>query len=202
MEAMIEVAAQISTCVDACPGTQPRPGIQARPGAHLLAPESLPDYIDQLHRAAWALCGSRYDAEDLVQETLAQVLKRPRLLRDKNEIGYLLRALRNTFNNRYRSAASRPATRELFEDDAFTIDDNDRLSAREIMEAVAKVPEPYRDAVIAADILGLSYREAARSLRIREATITTRLHRGGQRLARQLFDDPAAASRPRRDRSD
>jgi RNA polymerase sigma-70 factor (ECF subfamily) len=161
----------------------------------LLAPDSLPDHIDQLYRAAWALCGSRYDAEDLVQETLAQVLKKPRFLRDNNEIGYLLRALRNTFNNRYRSAASRPVTRELFENDAPAVDDGSRLSAREIMEAVADVPDPYRDAVIAVDILGLSYREAARSLRAREATITTRLHRGRQHLARRLLDDePDSAS--------
>jgi RNA polymerase sigma-70 factor (ECF subfamily) len=40
------------------------------------------------------------------------------------------------------------------------------------MEAVASAPDPYRDAVIAVDVLGMSYREAARSLRAREATIT------------------------------
>ena len=49
-----------------------------------------------LYRAAWALCGSRHEAADLVQDTFAQVLKRARLLRSDNEVGYLLRALRNT----------------------------------------------------------------------------------------------------------
>jgi RNA polymerase sigma-70 factor (ECF subfamily) len=73
-------------------------------------------------------------------------------------------------------------TRELFEDDAIT-DDNDSFSARELMEAIASAPPHYRDAVIAVDLLGLSYREAARSLRSREATITTRLHRGRQHVA-------------------
>ena len=52
------------------------------------------------------------------------------------------------------------------------------FSGREIMQAIANTPPLYRDAVIAVDVLGLSYREAARSLRTREATITTRLHRG------------------------
>ena len=32
-----------------------------------------------------ALCGSRQDADDLVQETFVNVLKRPRLLGDHNE---------------------------------------------------------------------------------------------------------------------
>ena len=64
---------------------------------------------------------------------------------------------------------------------------DDRVDSRELMEVIATLPEPYRDAVIAVDLLGLSYREAARSLRTREATLTTRLHRGRQRLARVLL---------------
>ncbi len=54
------------------------------------------------------------------------------------------------------------------------------------MEAIATAPAPYRDAVIAVDVLGLTYREAARSLRTREATIASRLHRGRQHVAREL----------------
>ena len=164
-----------------------------RPRPHLLDPNRLPDYIDRLYRAAWALCGSRHDAEDLVQETFATVLKRPRLLRDDNEIGYLLRALRNTYANRYRTAARRPATRQLFEDDAPSVDES-RVNAREIMQAIASAPPPYRDAVIAVDLIGLSYREAARSLHTREATITTRLHRGRQHVACELISETTSAS--------
>jgi RNA polymerase sigma-70 factor (ECF subfamily) len=39
---------------------------------------------------------------------------------------------------------------------------------------------------VAVDLLGLSYREAAHALHVREATVTTRLHRGRLRLARAL----------------
>jgi RNA polymerase sigma-70 factor (ECF subfamily) len=152
----------------------------------LLDPNRLPDYIDRLYRAAWALCGSRHDAEDLVQETFATVLKCPRLLHTDNDIGYLLRALRNTYATRYRTAVRRPATRQLFEADAPPVDET-RINARDIMQAIASAPAPYRDAVIAVDLLGLSYREAARSLHTREATITTRLHRGRQHVAGELI---------------
>jgi RNA polymerase sigma-70 factor, ECF subfamily len=158
-----------------------------------LDPDSLSRHIDALFRAAWAMCGSRHDAEDLVQETFVNVLKRPRFLRNHDEIGYLLRALRNTYNSRYRSTAKRPVNRQLLESD---LDEavNDQWSAREIMEAIAAAPEGYRDAVIAVDLIGLSYREAARSLRTRESTITTRLHRGRQYVARTLvLDSPLGA---------
>jgi RNA polymerase sigma-70 factor (ECF subfamily) len=163
------------------------------PGRHLLDPDALSRHIDQLFRAAWALCGSRDDAEDLVQETFVNVLKRPRWLRNRDEIGYLLRALRNTYNSRYRSAAQRPRERQLLESDIPEHRDG-ALNAREIMEAIASAPPHYRDAVIAIDLIGLSYREAARSLRTREATITTRLHRGRQYVARALLrESPAGA---------
>jgi len=165
-------------------------GEQWRPRA--LDPDRLCDYLDQLYRAAWALTGSRHDAEDLVQETFVNVLKRPRWLRDGNEIGYLMRALRNTHASRYRSNAGRPVELRLAESDA-PERAQDPGNAREIMEAIASAPAPYRDAVIAVDLLGLSYREAARSLRTQEATITTRVHRGRQHVVRALGAETSAA---------
>ena len=62
-----------------------------------LEPNRLERHIDALYRAACALCGSRDDGEDLVQDTFAQVLKRPRFVRRDHELGYLLRAPRNTY---------------------------------------------------------------------------------------------------------
>jgi RNA polymerase sigma-70 factor, ECF subfamily len=51
------------------------------------------------------------------------------------------------------------------------------------------------------DILGLSYGEAAKALDAREATITTRLYRARQRIARQFSDTPAASSSDTREGS-
>jgi RNA polymerase sigma-70 factor (ECF subfamily) len=48
--------------------------------------------------------------------------------------------------------------------------------------------------VIAVDLMGLSYREAARALRTREATVTTRLHRGRQHVARVLLAETVTAA--------
>jgi RNA polymerase sigma-70 factor (ECF subfamily) len=159
----------------------------------LLEPERLPDYIDVLYRAARAMCGSRYDAEDLLQETFASVLRRPRWIRRGNERAYLLRALKHTYASRVRTAAFRAATVELFEHDAPSCSE-DRASSRELTEAIASAPALYRDAVIAVDVLGLSYREAARSLHTRETTITSRLHRGRQHIARILLPETSPAA--------
>ena len=158
----------------------------------LLEPDRLLDHIDALYRAARALSGSRPDAEDLVQETFAQVLKRPRFVRRGHELGYLLRALRNTYYSRYRAASRGPATVTLF-DDVGTPAPEAGFDARQIMEAIASAPSAYRDAVIAVDVMGMSYKEAARALRARQATITTRLHRGRQHVAGVLTDRDGTA---------
>src|ERR1700759_3315106 len=124
----------------------------ARP--RLLEPERLPDHIDALYRAARGMCRSPQDAEDLVQETLEIVLRRPRWIRT-NELAYLLRALRHNYASRARTAAGRPVTVQLLEEDAPALPD-DQISSRELMEAIADLPERYRDAVIAVDVMGLS----------------------------------------------
>jgi RNA polymerase sigma-70 factor (ECF subfamily) len=62
----------------------------------------------------------------------------------------------------------------------------DVLESREVYEVIAELPQEFREALVAVDVLGLSYREAARSLRTREATITTRLYRARRRVAERL----------------
>ena len=58
------------------------------------------------------------------------------------------------------------------------------------MRAISELPEDFRLAIVAVDVLGLSYGEAAKALDAREATITTRLYRARQRLAKQFDDSP------------
>ena len=80
---------------------------------HQLDPQALADHTDRMYRVAQALCESREEAEDLVQETFARVLRRPRTLSTDNDIAYLLRALRNTFVTTRRIASRRPRTEPL-----------------------------------------------------------------------------------------
>ena len=153
--------------------------------ASRLEPARLPDHIDAMYRAAYALCGSRHDAEDLVQETFAKVLKRPRFVRRDRELAYLLRALRRTYSSGYRTNG--PKTLPMSDDDA-RVTSEPSFRAGEIMQAIASAPTPYREAVIAIDLLGMSYKDAARAMRTRSATIASRLHRGRQHVARVLSD--------------
>jgi RNA polymerase sigma-70 factor, ECF subfamily len=174
----------------------PRSGALSTP-ARRLDPDHLGDHLDRLYRAAWALCGSREDAEDLVQDTYARVLQKPRMLRSDEDIGYLLRVLRNTHFSRLRAAARRPRADPLPDELDRMVDPSAAapeaaLHSSELYRLIAELPDPFRETLVAVDVVGLSYREAARALRVREATITTRLYRARQRLAHSLGDERAA----------
>src|SRR6476661_5061084 len=150
--------------------------------ARQLDPAALGDHVDRLYRAAWALCGSREDAEDLVQETFAKVLVKPRFLRNDDDLGYLLRVLRNTFVSRHRAAMRRPQSAPMPEelepvDPSGAMRPDSAVEAREVFAHISRLPESFRDALVAVDVVGLSYGEAAKLLGTKEATITSRLYR-------------------------
>jgi len=159
----------------------------------ILDPQSLSQHVDRLYRAAWGLCGSREDAEDLVQETFARVLSRPRVIQGDDDLFYLMRVLRNTFLTSRRTAGRRPVTVATL-DDVVAADPKpmgrpeQALEVQELYATIAELPEDFRMALVAVDVLGLSYREAARALRVREATLTTRLFRARKRVAGRLAD--------------
>jgi RNA polymerase sigma-70 factor (ECF subfamily) len=159
----------------------------------ILDPQSLGGHVDRLYRAAWGLCGSREDAQDLVQETFARVLSRPRLLHGEDDLYYLMKVLRNTFLSGRRTASRRPQTVATLED--IIVADpkpvgrpQEALEVQEVYATIAELPEDFRLAIVAVDVLGLSYREAARALGAREATITTRLFRARKQVAQRLVD--------------
>jgi RNA polymerase sigma-70 factor (ECF subfamily) len=144
-----------------------------------------------LFRAAWALCGSREEAEDLVQETFARILARPRVVRGDSDLAYLLRGLRNTYFSSRRTASSRPV--EVAADDEWDLPDERpsrqpeaAVEAHELLATISALPDQFRLALIAVDLLGLSYSEAASALKVPEATIATRVYRARDKVAKSV----------------
>jgi len=158
-----------------------------------LDPQRVVEHLPRLYHAARAWTASREEAEDLVQETCARVLARPRLLLGEDELGYLMRAMRNTLVSQRRAADRRPKSVLLSDDDrsvdaraAHHGDPADAIESAEVYGAIAELPDEFRDALVAIDVAGLSYKEAARTLDVPEGTVTSRLFRARDRLAERL----------------
>ncbi len=128
-----------------------------------------------------------------------RVLARPRVLRGQDELAYLMQVLRNTFLTQRRTAARRPRTGNTTLDDVEAPDrrtgerPEEALAAREVLDTIAGLSENQRLALVAVDVLGLSYREAGAALGTREATIATRVFRAREQVAAILGHGRGAA---------
>jgi RNA polymerase sigma-70 factor (ECF subfamily) len=117
------------------------------------------------------------------------VLRRPRFIRRDDDLGYLLRVLRNTWVSAGR--ASRATVVPLQDENDPALEGADAVVAQvveagAVYEALQSLTPPLREVVVAVDVVGLSYREAARALGTKEGTIMSRLHRGRGQIAAQL----------------
>ena len=151
----------------------------------------LPDHLDRLYRTARAITGSAQEAEDLVSETMVRVLSRTRRVRGEDDLSYLIQCLRNTWSDTLRTRSRRPQTAcmpEGFEhaDAGSASRAHARAEANEILAAVSRIAQPFRDAVSLVDVAGMTYSEAARQLGVPRGTIMSRVSRGRSAVLAEL----------------
>lgn len=120
---------------------------------------------------------------------------KPRRLQKDDDFGYLLQVLRNTFFSSRRAAARRIAPAAIPEgldlpDPSSASRPEIAAEANEVFAVIASLPDVYRDALVAVDVAGLSYGEAAAALGTKEATITSRLFRARAQVVRGMESAP------------
>jgi RNA polymerase sigma-70 factor (ECF subfamily) len=180
-----------------CPRSVGDPPSPPEPEPRLLDAAALPGHVDRLYRAAVALCGNAVDAQDLVQEVCLRALAKPRVIRGADDLPYLMQMLRNVFYNQCRSQAVRRTT-PVEPETLTTVSAGRRhdpelgLLVREVHQAIAALPPHYRDVVVAVDVLGLAYADAAEALGIAVGTVMSRLHRGRAGVARAVGEQAAS----------
>ena len=162
-------------------------------------------HIDALYGTAMRLTRDPDSAEDLVQETLLKAFKHYDSLRpDSNLKAWLTRVLTNTFINQYRRKQVRHRSQELYDPDWMNerVSSNwahnaakrpgqqvvDRFIRDKLSEAVAQLPEPYRQVLLLTDVEELAYKEVAEVLDIPIGTVMSRLHRARRKLRAMLSE--------------
>jgi RNA polymerase sigma-70 factor, ECF subfamily len=133
-----------------------------------LDPEALGGITSTASIATWGLCGPARKPRISHRRRLRGVLRKPRVLRSDDDLGYLLRVLCNTFLCQRRTAArlSQMAPRadnlDLVEDKA-AIRPEARIESTQLYAVMSALPEDFRDPLVAIDVVGLSYRVAERT---------------------------------------
>lgn len=150
------------------------------------------------------------DAEDLVADAIAKAWTHRASLQDRSRFrSWVCRILTNCFISGYRSRVTAPAAESLDERDAdeaapFSLFEPlhqpfllwwgnpeqrflDGLLREDLERAIDGLPEPFRLAVVMADVNGMSYQEIAETLAIPMGTVRSRLARGRSLLQRALW---------------
>jgi len=140
---------------------------------------------------AFRLCRERGLAEDMAQEAFVKAYRGLARWRGEGRFSTWLFAL--ALNHcRSRLRRIRPPAVDI--EEAYDLGEppegerrvEDEERARIVRQAVAELPERYRDAVVLFYLRGASLEEAARSLQVPEGTLKARLHRARGMLRGRL----------------
>ena len=146
-----------------------------------------------LYNVAYRLTGNDDDAQDLVQEVLLRVRRGLDTYRPGSMEGWLSKIATNAFLDEMRRRKRRP--QEALPDDPDRVvpaaeSAEDALAAQvlpeDVQDALARLPDEYRAAVVLCDVVGLPYQEIGESLGVPVGTVRSRIHRGRALLREAL----------------
>jgi RNA polymerase sigma-70 factor (sigma-E family) len=145
----------------------------------------------ELMRAAWLLCGDRYAAEDLVQDTLARLYSRwSRVRRADNPVAYARTVLTRLFidGRRRRRSGERPV--EHLPEVGRRDPDTDLR--RTLVDALGRLGEVDRAVVVLRFLLDLDVETVATTLELTGQAVRSRTSRALGRLRDQLGEELGA----------
>ena len=154
---------------------------------------ALASLLPRLRRFAHGLTRDRADADDLTQRTAERALKaRAQWQPGTNFDAWAYRIMRNLWIDTVRGRQRRDkwiAPEEEGTDVGITGDAETQAELHFLMRAMDRLPDEQREAVALVMIEGLSYADAAEVLEVPAGTLTSRLVRGRQALAKMLGGD-------------
>ena len=160
-------------------------------------------------RFSRAFCRDRSDAEDVLQETLAAMVRELRGFRGESALStWAFVVARNScarMRRRRRREHEAIETMAHRPDAAAPVAEPDREFDRNALGraldlAVRELPRAWREAILLRDVEGLSAAEAASALGIGERALKSRLHRARAALRAALRDGVTGAARGREPR--
>ncbi|HEX9968954.1 MAG TPA: sigma-70 family RNA polymerase sigma factor [Acidimicrobiales bacterium] len=162
--------------------------------------QSVPDWEEVARRygrflftVAYRLTGHEEDAQDLVQDVLLRVRRGLETYRPGSMEAWLSRITTNVFLDEVRRRKRRPTV--ALPDDPERVlptapSPDEALAAAglpdHVQQALLRLPDDYRAAVVLCDVAGLSYSEIGEAIGVPMGTVRSRIHRGRAMLREVL----------------
>jgi len=152
-------------------------------------PAAIAAEISRLRRYARALVGKASQADDLVQECLARALSNQSQWREgASPRKWLLTILHNVYIDEGRRQTRRPDATPLDAvPEPVSGEHGGGIDIMEITDALGRLPEEQRQALLLVSLEGLSYAETAEVLDIPVGTVMSRVARGRERLRHDIY---------------
>jgi len=164
-------------------------------GPPLTAEQVFRDYAPRVYSVARRMLGNDADAEDVTQDVLLQVIRKLHTFRGESSFPtWLHRVTVNAALGHRRKQAvheerEAPDPLQHFQEDGYhhgpvgrwsigpETEALDRETQQLIEQAIAELPEKYRDVFVLADVEGLPSPEVAAMLNLSVSAVKSRLHR-------------------------
>jgi RNA polymerase sigma-70 factor (ECF subfamily) len=157
---------------------------------------------DKTYALCYRMMGNRADALDALQDTFVAVFRRADNFRGESAFStWLYRVAANSCKDALRKKGRSPIPQE----EISTVDDRgpgveEQVALRmDLAQALAQLPDEYREAVVMHDIGGVPYDEIATLTGAAIGTVKSRISRGRRKLAGLLeHGDRPATSKDQR----
>ncbi|MCI9174928.1 MAG: RNA polymerase sigma factor [Lachnospiraceae bacterium] len=132
---------------------------------------------------------NREDAQDLLQDTFIQILRKSHLYQDKgNPMAWMMKIAKNLFLSKCRKEHSENLNYEDVEND-LGFDDMTNVDNRMVLEKMFEILSiDDRNLIIMHDVSGLKHKEIAEILDIPLGTVLARYHRGIRKLQKEFSE--------------
>lgn len=153
--------------------------------------EYIKENIDNAYRFALVFTRNRFDAEDVVSESVIKALKSVDKIRNVSKIKpWFYRIIKNTAidNLNKRSAAESKIISADFSENENAVSADDDYSEMNVKSIINSLNEKYRAIVVLRFCENMTLKEIAKTLEISENTVKTRLYAALRKLGEEKED--------------
>ncbi|MBL4589341.1 MAG: RNA polymerase sigma factor [Alphaproteobacteria bacterium] len=144
-------------------------------------------HYETMFKMAFKWCRNKSDAEDITQDACIKLARGLDGFKGKSAFtSWLYRLVINAGKDWYKKQNRHPSNPDALEKVSAKNKSDEQVYAQQVLDAVNKLPDGEKEALLLVMSEGLSHKEAAKALGCKESTISWRIHEARKKLNAQF----------------